>query len=88
MNFIKLTNLSGKPVYLNIEMIGDLFFVEERKEFGGNIRERAHTRIGHLTHNNGGFSVMETPEEIINTLKPHGLLTVINIIPPKKIKTK
>jgi hypothetical protein len=62
MNFIKLTNLSGKPVYLNIEMIGDLFFVEERKEFGGNIRERAHTRIGHLTHNNGGFSVMETPE--------------------------
>ena len=58
---IKLTHKSGRTVYLNKEMIGDLMMVEKDNQ--------QFTRIGHLTHNNGGFYVIETVEEVLNKIK-------------------
>jgi hypothetical protein len=31
--------------------------------------KRQHTRIGVTTHNNGGFEVIESPEEIIKLIE-------------------
>lgn len=62
VKFIKLTNIfninNPRPVYLNIEMIGDISRYKE------NI-----TKVGILTHNNGGWNVSETPEEILELIK-------------------
>lgn len=33
------------------------------------IEKPAHTRLGVTTHNNGGFEVKETPEQIIKLMK-------------------
>jgi hypothetical protein len=38
----------------------------------GRVDEEEHTRVGVVTHNNGGLTVVETPEQImklINNLK-------------------
>ena len=55
MKFIKLTSatMKGKSVYINVEHIGDFFEYEEG------------TSIGVTTHNNGGFKVKETVEEVL-----------------------
>jgi hypothetical protein len=68
MKVIKLTNLSKKPIYINIEMIGHFYEVEEEKEYG-RVTKVAHTRLGVVTHNNGGFNVIETPDEIMKLIK-------------------
>ena len=67
MRFIKLTSFYTKtPIYINVEMIGDLSEVEE-KDF--NREPKKYTSIGHLTHNNGGYKVIESVEEILKLLK-------------------
>ena len=67
MRFIKLTSFHTKtPIYINVEMIGDLSEVEE-KDF--NREPKKYTSIGHLTHNNGGYKVIESVEEILKLLK-------------------
>ena len=54
-NFIRLTSTAdGKQIFVNINHIGH--FYNMSKEIG--------TNLGVTTHNNGGFKVMETPEEI------------------------
>jgi hypothetical protein len=65
MRIIKLTNVfrerEPKPVYVVAEMIGHISrTVEDGKEY---------TNLGITTHNNGGFKVKETPEEIIKLIK-------------------
>jgi hypothetical protein len=64
MKFIKLTNIYQKmrpiDVHINIEMIGSISL--ENHE--GNIC----TKVTCLTHNNGGFKVKETPEEIFKLI--------------------
>ena len=68
MKFIKLTNLNDKqPIYINIEQIGHIYRVAETSSYG-SVDKPEHTRIGVTTHNNGGFEVTESIEEIINLI--------------------
>ena len=55
--FLQLTSLNTrKSIYLNIDMIG------------GIIQDDDHTVIKHLTHNNGGFKVIEDAEEVLDLI--------------------
>lgn len=66
---IKLTiRLSNTEVFINSKMIGHFYRVEEEKNIKGLLEKRSYTKVGHLTHNNGGFEVLETPEQIIQLL--------------------
>ena len=70
MKLIKLTTkyLGVKAdLYLNPSHIGHIYDVPEKMEY--NVLKERHTRIGCLTHNNGGFSVMETVEEVVNMIQ-------------------
>jgi hypothetical protein len=67
--FIKLTNLKDKqPIYINVDCIGHLYEVKEKLTYG-HVEKEAHTVVGAVTHNNGGFQVVETLEEIFEQLK-------------------
>ena len=60
MKFIKLTSVEdGKPVYINIEMIGHMYEVPKDN----------HTRVGVRTHNNGGFRVAEDVDQIMKLIE-------------------
>ena len=64
---IKVTTLSDKKsIYINIDMIGHLYEVEE-KDF--NREPKKYTVIGTTTHNNGGFQVIESLEEVFKRIK-------------------
>lgn len=70
MKLIKLTTkyLGVKEdLYLNPSHIGHIYDVPEKMEYN-RLKER-HTRIGCLTHNNGGFEVLETVEEVVNMIE-------------------
>ena len=68
MKIIKVTSLKDKkPVYLNVEQIGHFFRVPEKMNYG-RVYEAEHTRVGVTTHNNGGFSIVETPETLIKLI--------------------
>ena len=63
MKLIKLTSLNGTGnVYVNADHIGHIYQV---KETYGSKAKPKHTRIGVLTHNNGGFEVTETVDTIL-----------------------
>jgi hypothetical protein len=60
MKFIKLTqcyNGNEKQVYYNAEMIQAMY------------NEGKITRLLHPSHNNGGWYVKETPEQILELIK-------------------
>jgi len=60
MKFIKLTECyNGKEneIYINVEMIGAMYIVGNR------------TILKHLSHNNGGYTIKETPEHILKLIK-------------------
>ena len=68
MKIIKVTSLKDKkPVYLNVEQIGHFFRVPEKMSYG-SVDAAEHTRVGITTHNNGGFSIVETPETLIKLI--------------------
>ena len=67
MKFIRLTNTKGNLVVVNVAHIGHLYPVDEKVEYG-RVSEKAHTRLGVTTHNNGGFSVTETVDEIMKLI--------------------
>jgi hypothetical protein len=68
MKIIKVTSLKDKkPVYLNAEQIGHFYRVPKKKSYG-SVDEEEHTRVGVTTHNNGGFSIVETPETLIELI--------------------
>jgi hypothetical protein len=74
MKLIKLTNLKDKkPIYINIECIGHIFEVEATNSYG-SIDKPQHTRIGVITHNNGGFEVTETFKDIIKLIESKGFI--------------
>ena len=60
MKLISVTNLQGKVIFININHIGHIF---EGKEY---------TVIGVTTHNNGGFQVKESAEDIITKISSLG----------------
>jgi hypothetical protein len=67
MKLIKLTSFNTKkPIYINVEMIGSLSDVEEKEH---NREPKKYTSVGHLTHNNGGFKVIESIKEIVELIK-------------------
>ena len=67
MRTIRVTTLSDKKsIYINIDMIGHLYEVEE-KDF--NREPKKYTSVGHLTHNNGGFKVIESIDKILKLIK-------------------
>jgi len=77
MKLIKLTLFNSKtPIYINVEMIGSLNEVEER-DF--NREPKTYTSVGHITHNNGGFKVIESVKEIAKLIinSGNGLANII-----------
>jgi hypothetical protein len=65
MKLIKLTTFYRnveEPLYVNPLHIGHMYPVPEKTEH--SMIKRTHTRIGVTTHNNGGFEVIETLEQI------------------------
>jgi hypothetical protein len=74
--FIKLTNLKDKqPIYINVDCIGHVY-TEKPKIEHGRVEKEAHTVVGVTTHNNGGFQVIETPNEIFIMLEEFNLITI------------
>ena len=68
MKIIKLTSLEGKsPIYINVECIGHFYEVAEKSSYG-SIDKPKHTRLGVTTHNNGGFTVIESVDQIIKKM--------------------
>ena len=67
MRFIRLTNMKGNLIVVNVAHIGHFYPVDEKVEYG-RVTEKEHTRVGVTTHNNGGFSVTETVEEILEMI--------------------
>ena len=67
MRFIKLTSIEGNLIVVNVAHIGHLYPVDEKVDYGRVIK-KAHTRLGVTTHNNGGFSVTETVDEIMKLI--------------------
>ena len=68
MKIIKLTSLKEKsPIYINVECIGHFYEIKEKIEYG-RVEVEKHTRVGVTTHNNGGFSVMESVDQIIKII--------------------
>jgi hypothetical protein len=69
MKFIKLTSLKdSKPVFINPDFIGHMFRVPEKKSYG-SVDEAEHTSVGVTTHNNGGFRVIESIEQILKRIE-------------------
>ena len=67
MKLIKLTSFdTKKPIYINVDMIGHLSEVEETEY---TRITKKYTSVGHLTHNNGGFRVIESIKEIFDLIK-------------------
>ena len=69
MKFIKVTDLNGDPIFINPQHIGHMYEVKEKIDYGSVTKPR-HTRMGVVTHNNGGFEVKETPQEIMKKIIP------------------
>jgi hypothetical protein len=68
MKIIKVTSLKDKSsIYINVEQIGHFYRVSEKKSYG-SVDEVEHTKLGITTHNNGGFSIVETPETLIKLI--------------------
>jgi hypothetical protein len=68
MKIIKVTSLKDKkPIYINVEQIGHFYRVPEKKSYG-SVDEVEHTRLGITTHNNGGFSITETLEKLMELI--------------------
>ena len=71
MKIIKVTNLKDKlSVYINVEQIGHFYRVPEKKSYG-SVDEVEHTKLGITTHNNGGLTITETPEELIEMISQY-----------------
>ena len=69
MKFIKLTSLKdSKPVFINSDFIGHLYEMPEKMSYG-SVDEKAHTVVGVTTHNNGGFRVIESVEQILKRIE-------------------
>ena len=71
MKLIKLTSHKDDSfIYVNINEIGHFNEVKESQMWHqGEPTTKKHTVIGVTTHNNGGFKVKETPEEIIEKIR-------------------
>jgi len=67
MKFITLTSIGGGVIVVNVTHIGHLYHIKDEVMYG-KITKKGHTRLGVTTHNNGGFSVRETVDEILSLI--------------------
>ena len=68
MKMIKLTsNSDGESIYINVEHIGHMYEVKDKMVYN-SVEKKAHTKIGVVTHNNGGFEVKETVKQIVKII--------------------
>lgn len=67
--FIQVTSLSnGRKILVNVRHIGHCIEVEEKIEYG-RVEIPEHTSLGVTTHNNGGFKVKESVDEILKMIQ-------------------
>jgi hypothetical protein len=59
MKFIKLTTTNNDDLFVNIEHIGHIYPLDNGKG----------SRVGVTTHNNGGFAVKQTHDEIMQLMQ-------------------
>jgi hypothetical protein len=68
MKIIKVTSLKDKkPIYINVDQIGNFYRVPEKMNYG-RVEKEEHTILGVTTHNNGGFAITETPEKLMELI--------------------
>jgi len=65
MKFIKLTSRTGQKFSLNAEMIGAIIEKEDKT----SQKTLKYTNVKHLTHNNGGFDVEESEQQILKLIE-------------------
>ena len=69
MKMIKVKSLKdSKTLFINPDFIGHLYKVPEKRSYG-SVDELEHTTVGVTTHNNGGFRVKETIEQILKLIE-------------------
>jgi hypothetical protein len=66
MKFIKLTSIDGEQIVVNVTHIGHLFPAKVATVSYSKYKE--YTNVGVTTHNNGGFRVTETVDEIMKLI--------------------
>jgi hypothetical protein len=67
--FIQVTSLSnGGKILVNVRQIGHFYESPEKIEYG-KVQKPKHTKLGVTTHNNGGFEVKETVDEILKMIQ-------------------
>ena len=69
MKLIKLTTFwrgVEDAVYINPNHIGHFYNIPEN---ANNREQPSYTRVGVTTHNNGGFDVLESVEQIIKLIE-------------------
>ena len=65
MKFIKLTSfIDNKPIFINPETIGHIFEATDMNRAAVN-KPSIYTSVGTTCHNNGGFRIVESPDEIL-----------------------
>ena len=71
MKLIKLTTFYKgieEDLYVNPNQIGHMYTCSAEYKYG-HLEKPKHTRIGITTHNNGGFEVLESVEQIIKLIE-------------------
>lgn len=87
MKLIQVTSSKkNQPVYINIDMIGHINSYTETGNYSGEIKGRVVTNIGVITHNNGGFFVIENVERVISKIKKANAVIENKINLVEKIK--
>lgn len=65
--FIELESLSnGDSIIINVNHIGHFYEIEAKES--DFFPQPHHTKVGVTTHNNGGFEVVETIQEILKLI--------------------
>ena len=68
-HYIKLTSTdkSSRPIFINTAHIGHVLGVEAEYR-NGHLEKDAYTSVGVVTHNNGGFRVKESVEQVMKLI--------------------
>jgi len=66
MKFIKLTSIEGGVIVVNVDHIGH--FYPSKVATVSSSKYKDYTNVGVTTHNNGGFRVTETVDEIMKLI--------------------
>ena len=68
MKFITLMSYSERrPIVINVETIGHIYEVE-KIEYN---KTEKYTVVGTTCHNNGGFKVTQSADDIIDLINPY-----------------